>query len=149
MFCIFHNSWLNFLVQSLISFNYEYNIVLFLHISMQIFRREKAECTRCAWLCVGSGGEPLSRPSFPGARFPEEREDAGARIPLALMCHDVHRPQGAGYTNVCTMPSQEPRKKLQLSPLPSHMVATLPPPRCTETRRDAMFPRPLRLLRLF
>jgi len=35
----------------------------------------------CALAPVATGGEPLSRPSFPGARFPEEREDAGAHSP--------------------------------------------------------------------
>lgn len=125
---------INLLVQPLISSNYRSYCPFFLYISHENILAASRDC-------ISSGRD--RRRTIVAAKFSRckvsRREKTPARIPLALMYHDVHRARGAGYTNVCTMPSsQEPRKKLQLSPLPSHMVATLPPPRCAEMRCDVL-----------
>lgn len=61
------------------------NTTFFSHVPSGKFfdaRRRNARAARdCALAPVATGGEPLSRPSFPGARFPEERGDAGAHSP--------------------------------------------------------------------
>jgi len=70
----------------------------------------------------------IDRESVPGQRRERESEE-GSR-------------GRSGYMDVCAIPTREPRKKLQLSPPLSHMVATLPFP-----RRDVTMPLSLYLPR--
>lgn len=105
----------------------------------------------CALAPVATGGEPLSRPSFPGARFPGERRRRRA-FPWPL-CTTMYIERGARDTRMCALCHRKNRERNFSSLLCHHTWW----PRCrllSALRRDAMFSHlpsrlPSRLLHFF